>query len=264
MPTAPRGGTETFWRVWGDGKPQVLMLHCTLAHSGAWTGLAETLGRAALAFDMPGHGKSGAPDPGRDYQAQCLDAALDFLTGGAMDLIGHSFGATVALRLAAERPDLVRRLVLIEPVFFAAAKGTAAYDAHKADLRPFIDALEAGEPERAARIFTGMWGAGVAWEDMRAAQRQVLTAQIHIIPAQDAALFHDNAGLLAPGRLESLRAPVLLLEGGASPAIIGAISEALARRLPNARRQVIEGAGHMLPITHPDAVAAVAAPFLSR
>ena len=264
MPTALRGGTETFWRVWGDGAPRLLMLHCTLAHSGAWAGLAERLGRAALAFDMPGHGKSGPPDPGRDYQTQCLDVAADFLTGGAMDLIGHSFGATVALRLAAERPDLVRRLVLIEPVFFAAAKGTAIYDAHRADLRPFIDALDAGAPERAARIFTGMWGAGVAWEDMRAAQRQALSAQIHIIPAQDAALFQDNARLLAPGRLEGVRAPVLLIEGGASPAIIGAIACALAKRLPDAQRHIVASASHMLPITHPDAVAALARPFLSR
>ena len=263
MPTALRGGTETFWRVWGEGTPQHLMLHCTLAHSGAWAGLAERLGFSALAFDMPGHGKSGPPDPGRDYQAQCLDVAMDFLTGGAMDLVGHSFGATVALRLAAERPDLVRRLVLIEPVFFAAAKGSPIYDAHLAELLPFTKALAAGKPERAAEYFTGIWGAGVAWGDMREAQRQALAAQIHIIPAQDAALFQDNAGLLAPGRLEGVRAPVLLLEGGRSPAIVGAIAEVLAKRLPNARRHIVDGASHMLPITHPDAAAAVIAPFLS-
>lgn len=42
--------------------------------------------------------------------------------GAPVDVIGHSFGATVALRLALERPELVRSLVLVEPVLFAAAK----------------------------------------------------------------------------------------------------------------------------------------------
>lgn len=264
MPTARRGGTDTFWRTWGNGAPRVLLLHCTLAHSGAWIGLAERLGLAALAFDLPGHGKSGPLDQARDYQVQCRDMALDFMAEGPMDLIGHSFGATVALRLATERPDLVRRLVLIEPVFFAAARDTAFYDTYVRLSEPFADAIAAGDTELAARNFTGIWGTGVAWHDMPAAQRRSLTARIHIVPAQDAALFRDNAGLLAQGRLDGLTTPVLLLEGRNSPAIIGAISKVLAQRLPDVERLVIDGAGHMLPITHPEAVAAVVAPFLSR
>ena len=87
MPTALRGGIETYWRSWGARPYEVLMLHCSLAHSGAWDGLARRLGRPCLAFDAPGHGRSGPADPGREYQTQCLDAAETFL-GDAPNLLG--------------------------------------------------------------------------------------------------------------------------------------------------------------------------------
>jgi lipase len=52
--------------------------------------------------------------------AMAVDLLQDQAQGQPVDVIGHSFGGTVALRLAVERPDLVRSLVLIEPVFVAA------------------------------------------------------------------------------------------------------------------------------------------------
>jgi lipase len=64
-------------------------------------------------------------------------------------------------------------------------------------------------------------------------------------------------------RLESLGVPVLLIEGGASPPVIGAIHAELARRLPMATRLSVAGAGHMVPITHPEPVAAAIAAHLN-
>ena len=263
MPTAFRDGIRTYWKSWGEGAPSALMLHCSLAHSGAWEGLARRLGRACIAPDLPGHGRSGPMEPGADYQVQCLDVAQGFLGDAPIDLIGHSFGATVALRLALEQPDRVRRLVLIEPVLFAAAKAAPDYDEHIAVFHPFSEALRAGDPMLAAERFTTIWGTGVSWDRMREDQRQALAEQIHIIPAQDGALFQDNAGIMRPGRLERLQTPVLLIEGARSPAIVARILDALESRLPDARRVRIEGAAHMLPITHPDAVALAISPFLS-
>ena len=263
MPRARRGGTETFWRVWGEGPRRTLMIHCTLAHSGAWNGLAALLSLPAIAFDMPGHGQSGPRDVSVDYQLQCLRVATDFCADGPMDIIGHSFGATVALRLAVERPQAVRRLVLIEPVFFAAACGTAEFETYTADFQPFVTAMQAGDTELAAQRFTEMWGTGVAWDDMREAQRLSLAEQIDIIPAQQGAIFDDNAGLLGTGRLEAVVAPVLLIEGSASPPIIGAVADAISARLPDAQRAVVQGAGHMLPITHPRQVVDHIVPFIS-
>ncbi|KMW56098.1 Hydrolase, alpha/beta fold family [Candidatus Rhodobacter oscarellae] len=256
MPNGRRGGTECYWREWGEGAPEALLIHCTLAHSGAWKGLAPLLGRPAVAFDMPGHGRSGPWDRARDLHDQTTAMAEDFLTGDApMNVIGHSFGATVALRLALQHPARVRRLVLIEPVYFVAAQGTEEFEAHAAMMAPFNAAIEDGRTVAAARAFTEKWGTGARWDDLRPDQRAALAEQITLVPAQAGAIFEDGPGLLAPRRLEGCAVPVLLAQGEHAWPVIDAVNAALAARLPHASRATIPGAGHMAPITHPEAAA---------
>jgi pimeloyl-ACP methyl ester carboxylesterase len=98
---------------------------------------------------------------------------------------------------------------------------------------------------------------------MPTAQRLALADRIRLIPAGAPAIVEDNAGLLRPGALDPVRMPVLLIEGGSSPPVIAAIQSGLAGRLPQARRAVVVGAGHMLPITHPHQVAEEIRRFLT-
>ncbi len=263
MPHDRRGGTMTFWRNWGAGTPGLLMIHCSLAHSGAWNGFVEHLDRPAIAFDLPGHGNSDGWNPSFDYLDQCLDVAADFLGQGSMDIVGHSFGAVVGLRLAMQYPGRVRHIAMMEPVILAAARGTREYDWHMSGFRPFTKAFVANDFRLAARIFTSIWGTGAKWEELREDQRQAMISRIHLIPAQDGAVLADNAAMLRPGRLEDLEVPALLLEGGKSPPVIAAVNDALAARLPKVTRHVIPNAGHMLPITNPAETAAAVGDFLS-
>lgn len=262
MPNETRAGVDTHWCGWGDGTPEALLLHCTLAHSGAWKGLAPLLGRPALAFDMPGHGRSGPRDPARDMHDQITAIAESFLPDAPVDLIGHSFGGTVALRLALAHPARVRRLVLIEPVYFAALRGTPAFEAHVADNAPFNDALASGDLARAAQLFTAKWGVGADWASLRADQRETLTAQIQLVAAQGASIFEDRPGVLAAGRLEACAVPTLVLQGAQAEPVVDKVCARLAARLPDARSARIPGAGHMAPITHAADVAAEIVPFL--
>jgi len=87
-----------------------------------------------------------------------------------------------------------------------------------------------------------------------------MAAQMWMIPAQRAALHDDKARLLP--RLGQVRCPVLLMEGAASPPVIGQILDTLEAGLSDVRREKIEGAGHMAPITHAEEVAAVLGDFL--
>lgn len=268
MPVDRRGGIDTHWMRFGQGARQALLLHCSLGHSGGWSGMARLLAEDLdmLAFDLPGHGRSADWDGVTDLQTQAMAQAADFLSPAApMDLIGHSFGGTVALRLAVERPELVRSLVLIEPVFFAVAMADRPdlKARHETEMGAYYAAMEAGDMVQAARVFTGFWGDGRGWDSLPPAQREAMAARIHLVKAGGAQIYGDAAGLMAPGRLQSVRQSVLLIEGGASPVYIAAINDGLMRRLPRARRAVVAGAGHMAPITHPAEVAALARDHLA-
>lgn len=260
LPEFPIVGHPPRWRAWDRGAPRpVLALHCSLAHGGAWAGVAERLQRVTVtAPDQPGHGRAADWD-GRD-EIHGLTTGIAMVLaerlggGGPVDLFGHSFGATVCLRLALERPDLVRSLMLVEPVIFAAAKGTAAYEAFRDSHEEIARVLDQ-DRETAAAMFHAAWGTGEALDDLPERSRRYIIDRIHHIPAQNPVLLDDAAGLLRPGGLESIKVPVLLVEGADSPPIIDAVHSVLAARLPRATRMIVPGAGHMVPITHPDLVA---------
>ena len=253
-------------RTFGAGPRQAVALHCSLAQGGAWAGVAAGLPGVTLhAPDLPGHGRSPDWDRQGDLHDATTRAVLALLTGAPVDLIGHSFGATVALRIALERPDLVRTLTLVEPVLFAAAKaaGSPAYAAFHALSAPFDAEFRSGHKRKAAEAFQAVWGGDVALSQMPLHMQTYITDRIDLIPAGFPALDGDSAGLLGHGRLEALGLPVLLLEGAQSPAVIGAIQHELARRLPQARRLRVAGAAHMLPITHPAEVARAIAELMA-
>lgn len=260
MPEDLSATFEAPCRSWDRGGPRpVLALHCSLAHSGAWTGLAQRLhGVTVTALDQPGHGRAADWDGQSDLHALttgiATDLARDLAAGGKIDLFGHSFGATVCLRIALENPGLVRSLTLVEPVIFAAARGTAAHAEFRAGHEGLADLL-VRDRETAAATFHAAWGTGEALADLPERQRRYIVDRIHLIPAQNPVLMEDSAGLLRPGGLETLMLPVLLVEGAQSPAVIDALHGVLAVRLPRATRLIVPDAGHMVPITHPDVVA---------
>ncbi len=251
-----RAGIATFFQQWGQGAEPALMIHCSLAHSGAWAGIAGRLSDrlTMTAFDLPGHGRSADWDGQGDYGRRAVEVAATFFTE-PLHLIGHSFGAVTALRLALAAPEGVRSLTLIEPVLFAAARGTPEWEENEADFAPVREALTAGDRVAAARAFMEVWGAGGVWDHLSARQRHQAAARIHLIIAGDGLLLEDNARLLAPGRLEGLDAPTMLIRGTASPPVIARITEQIAARLPDVGVAEVPGAGHMLPVTHPDQVA---------
>ena len=142
-------------RTFGNGPRPAVALHCSLAQGGVWAGLAARLpGAAMLAPDLPGHGRSPNWDGVGDFHSLATRAVLAVIDAPC-DLIGHSFGATVALRIALERPDLVRTLTLIEPVLFAAARaaGAPAFAMFQAENAVFAAYCHAGNMRAAAAAF---------------------------------------------------------------------------------------------------------------
>ena len=242
---------EVYATSQGEGAPR-LFLHCSLARHQTLLPLAQAMPAACnIFFDLPGHGRSGEW-LGEDYQTDTLRIAEELLDSPA-HIIGHSFGGTVALRLAVERPDRVSRLTLIEPVMFAAVQDVDARLRHDAAMEPFITAWTAGDRAGTAQAFMDMWGGGPAWGDLPTPMQTRIIDQIHLIPAAAPAIEDDVHGIM--DRVSSITCPVDLIEGSASQPVMAAILDGLQSRMPRARRHVIDGAGHMVAISHASQIA---------
>ncbi|MCU0802182.1 MAG: alpha/beta hydrolase [Rhodobacteraceae bacterium] len=235
----------------GTGPRRVLALHCAQGNGAMLAGIALP-DTTLIAPDLQGHGTEPLWDGRGDYHGNTTRDAIGLAEKeGQVDLIGHSLGATIALRMALERTELVRSLVLIEPVLFAAARASApaVYAAHVADFAPTAKALQAGDMMAAAAAFHAIWSDG----DFTALPEKVqraLAARMPIIPATGPVFHDDSAGMLTYMRLEALGIPVLLVEGERSPPVMAAIQAELQRRLPQVTRTIIATAGHMSPLTH--------------
>jgi lipase len=105
-------------RLYGpaDGPP-VLALHGVTGHSARWRVLAEALPELRfLAVDLRGHGRSlWEPPWGIEQHVTDALAVLDALELERADVLGHSFGAAIAVHLARTAPERVGRLALLEP-----------------------------------------------------------------------------------------------------------------------------------------------------
>lgn len=265
MPVEMRAGHSVSWRVAGEGPRLALAVHCSLAHSGAWSGITERLADRLrlITFDLPGHGRSGDLQADKTLYDASLRISASFVEE-PIDLIGHSFGGLVAMGLAMAVPDAIRTLTLIEPVLFPAARGLSGAEDHQAARALWLAALREGRLEEAARLFTDGWGSGQDWDHLDPRRRDYIIHRMHMVPAGEKASEDDCGRLLRPGGLESLDMPVMIIRGTDSPPIVASIAEALAARMPDVGVAVVPGAGHMLPITHPDQVAGLIGVNLDR
>ncbi|MEZ5724674.1 MAG: alpha/beta hydrolase [Paracoccaceae bacterium] len=247
----------------GDPERPAIGLHCMMGSGGLFDPLAARLGGLVdlRAFDFPGHGRSPdwiAPGDGIDLHTFVTRQAAGLITR-PVDLIGHSFGATVALRIAVGAPHAIRSLTLVEPVLFAAASPAAS----KAEYDRLAPYEAAQDWDGMLRQFLGDWGAaGPVPSEGPKAER--LRRQMRMVVDTNAGLMADRADILREGGLEGVDVPVMLIAGAESPPIVHEIAEALAARLPDVARASIPGAGHMLPMSHPDQFAELTRMNLER
>ena len=129
------GCTSADWG--GEGRP-VVLLHGLASTSRIWDLTAPLLARdfSVIAVDQRGHGDSGKPDAGYDFASVGGDVAA-LLEGRGIErpvLVGHSWGADVALELAVARPELLRGIVFVDGgTIDASARYDTLHDALVAD-----------------------------------------------------------------------------------------------------------------------------------
>jgi 2-succinyl-6-hydroxy-2,4-cyclohexadiene-1-carboxylate synthase len=239
----------------GSSRDRLVLVHGFTQTLAAWGPVAERLAgrREVIGIDLPGHGGSGAVRVGFEEAAGLVGAA-----GGAGAYVGYSLGGRLCLRLALDRPDLVRALVLVgaspgiadpgERAARRAADGRLAGDLERDGVAPFLDRWLAGP--LFATLPTGAAGRS---------ERLANTAE-----GLAYALRRLGTGVQEPlwDRLADLRPPALLVAGEHDPKFTG-----LARRMaavigPPARVAVVAGAGHAVHLERPAELAALVEEFL--
>jgi pimeloyl-ACP methyl ester carboxylesterase len=244
----------------GHGTP-VVLLHSSGASGGQWRVLSDSLSLRwrAIAPDLCGYGASPAwHGSGRftlAHEAERLQPLLGSLTQ-PVHLVGHSYGGAVALHLARMGRVRLRSLTLIEPVAFHLLRGRSGPDA--AALAEIVRlagaiqfALDRGDPDAGYGRFVDYWSGRGSWAQLPAARRAQLAPQLAKVALDfEAAL--NEPGTLA--ELHSLQVPTLLIRGARTTLPAHALCNLLATALPNVRSEVIDGAGHMAPLTHREAV----------
>ena len=236
----------------GEGPP-VRMVHSSGLNARQWIGLRALLsGRRVVIPDLIGYGESSLWQGGDDFDwridVEGLEAILD-LHEGPWDVVGHSYGGLLAMRVALRNPSRVRRLSMHEPVVW----GVLASDGKPEDaqaLQDTIDGLFAGdEPLTEAAwmaYFVDFWNGRGVWDSLPdARQAQWVSSAQKVIPEVRAICFDQTAA----ATWAQIAVPTLITVGNDSPGIERAACQVLASVMPNVRLLNTSG-GHMAPITH--------------
>ena len=266
--TAPPRVTRTSFTVadgppvsalaWGDAEPELVLLHGGGQNAHTWDTVALALGRPLLAVDLPGHGHSGRRQD-RDYgpwrNAEAVASVIEQAAPAARGVVGMSLGGSTLIRLAATRPDLVRRAVIVDVTPNSGVRSRALASADRGAV-----ALVSGPP--VYESFEAMAAAAVAASPSRprsAVERGVRhnarrlpdgrwTWRYDLFGERPAAV-GDHTGLWAD--VPAITAGVMLVLGADSP-FTGEQDVAEFRRLlPAARVEVVPNAGHAIQSDQP-------------
>ena len=250
--------------------PGVVCLHANASTSGQWRRLADRLAPHfhVLAPDLHGAGRSPAWPWARPL---ALSDEADFIepviarAGEPVALVGHSYGAAVAIIAALRHPQRVAALVLYEPTLFAWIDRDVPRPNDADGIRLAVDdaerALRGGDVDAAAERFIDYWMEPGSWRRMPEARRAAVGASIVNVRRWAHALFDEPTPL---DTLRSLDGPVLLMAGDRTTVAARAVIVRLLRVLPQRELYEFEALGHMGPVTDADRVDEVIEQFLRR
>ena len=243
----------------GSG-PTVLLLHDADGDHLSFAPQLETLAAAgyrAVAWDMPGYGRSAPIEPyGFMGLAQRCLLLMDALRCGAVTLVGHGLGAMLALEVALRAPNRVRRLALCAggPALDAAA--TAAW------VAPRLAALDEGldMPRIAGRLVPRDAGPAALPEGLQLARHAM--GRVYAATYRRALQALPRFARGAP-ELAHLHAPTLLIGGGQDRCTPPEALLALAHVLPDARAVLLPGVGHWPQLEDPEGFEGALLDFLA-
>ena len=265
--TVEVNGLSLQYREWGDARQRhaLILLHGYGETSAAWQETAAELGREyrVLALDQRGHGgsqRAADHNYSRTSQVEDLEAFVDALGLRTAALIGHGMGGANALCYAAEHPDVVNALVVVEAApevlrsgvetlrrLFASADGFVTLDEAVETFARFFP--DADEEQLARRVRSSVavaddgsyaWAFDPIFRDASARPPEPDPGQRRMVNLWDC--------------VERVQCPVLIVRGSETDMLTPEAVQRLHRRIPGSRVSLIEEAGHAVPSDQPAAL----------
>jgi pimeloyl-ACP methyl ester carboxylesterase len=242
----------------GDGAPLVLV-HGSLGDFRVWSPVLGPLSRdrklivVSLRHFFPEHwdGKGGS-----FTIAQHVDDLVKFTEAlglGPVDLCGHSRGGHIAFRMAQQRPELIRRLILAEPggtldetLQPEAAAGSAP--AKRIHVDEASAKIAAGDIDGGLRTFKDSIDGEGAWMALPAAERQLRRDNAFTLLAQT----NEQRKPYSRADAESIAVPTLFIGGGDTPGLLPVVLKALSAHVRGAKVEMIPNATHVMFVQQPE------------
>jgi pimeloyl-ACP methyl ester carboxylesterase len=248
--------------------PMILLLHSSGSSPRQWSGLVERL-RARHRIEAPalighdGHPGWRGARPSLTAEVEELLATISF--DEPVHVVGHSYGAAVAVKVALSGLIDVRSLTVYEPSLFGfLEESTVRYEASESPIEvghAICDTLAIGRADEAARTYVDYWSERGTYAGFTEGQRSRLAARMDVVGACFHALFNDDS---RPRDLHRMSMPALVMSGTRSPRPSQDLCDMVAGSLAGGRHHRFDGLQHMAPVTHGSRVFPVIEEFIEQ
>jgi pimeloyl-ACP methyl ester carboxylesterase len=269
-PSGVRLASEVTRTAAGRGAMPVVFLHATGFSRGVWRPVARLLADVApgIALDLRGHGDSGKPEPPYRWSlfAEDVAAYVEQLLAGQVVLCGHSMGGATAVEVAAQVPDRVAGVVLVEPALTPPPEGAQPAPGPdqnallKTTLRRSHSWPDRAQAERhlASRSPYRYWDpevlAGYFATGLTRTEGGGCT--LSCPPEVEASIYAEASASQAWSRLPQVGCPIWVLRAAGDQGMPSTASPLIAQIARNGVDKLVEGSGHFVSMEHPGLVAA--------
>jgi pimeloyl-ACP methyl ester carboxylesterase len=269
LATAVVNDVRLSYEITGTSEIPLVMVHGSWFSRRVWDRVVPQLAESfcVVTYDRRGHGESERPSGQGSVREDVADLAalIEHLEVGPAWVVGQSFGGSITLRLAGERPDLLRGIIAHEPPLFSLVADDPAVAPMLEEATQTVAAvaerIASGDHAGAAEQFVEeLLGQGL-WTQLPAEIRQMMTehAPTYLDEANDPEQLAFDLGWI-----RGFTRPALLTQGDQSPPPFAAVIPRLAEVLPSAEVREFPGAGHPVHVEQPEDYAEAITAFVSR
>ena len=266
--TVTVNGVRLAYETYGDGEIPLVMVHGSWVSRRNWDWLVPHLANSfrVLTYDRRGHGESEQPGGQGSVREDVFDLAalIEHLELAPAWVVGQSFGGSITLRLACERPDLLQGITAHEPPLFALLADDSAaapmLDGFAQLAGAVTDRIASGDHTGAAKQFVeeglgeGLWNQLPPWFR----QDVIENAPTYLDEVNDPDQLEFDLEWIS-----EFPHPALLTQGDQSPPPFEAVTPKLAEAIPSVEIQEFTGAGHAIQVEKPDGYAEAITAFIN-